>query len=37
MVGVLSYDIEKSEHIRGKKVAFNLMDKQGMVSGEGGK
>jgi hypothetical protein len=37
VVGVLSHDIEKSEHVGGKKVAFNLMDKQGMVLGEGGK
>ena len=37
VVGVLSHEIEKSEHVGGKKVAFNLMDKQGMVLGEGGK
>ena len=37
VVAVLSHGIDRSEYARGKTRAFHLMDKQGIVSGEGGK
>jgi hypothetical protein len=37
VVRVLSHGIDRSEYAGGKTGAFNLMDKQGIVSGEGGK